>query len=459
MNLWRSNSYIEIFGASESFLARLSHHLCVPVADDPKLAHRFGSSFVYEGQRYASLVHGNRVASGLLPYVTALAEHYREPYDVRDLRIVPEDRVPWWSLQVKSRPYQEGVQKRILECGGVGVIDAPPRAGKTLMAMRAIDTYAVPTVYLAPSLPIVRQTYEVMKKVFGDDFVSRLDGDTKPSERDITKPIVIATAASASRQPREWWDTRELLIIDEFHHAAAETYHLINDLASNCYYRLCFTGTHFRTGDDGLAMDAICSQVLYTIPVEYLIREGFLTPPRVAFMPVLGAAGVASSRWESVYRNGIVQNAPRNLVAARLADHMGNALGLPTIVLVRQRAHADELGQMIPGSVVVKGGETMLTNSTITAFREGSVPVIIGTSVIGEGVDVPTASVLIYAAGGNPGVQMMQSYFRPLTAAPGKTVARIYDFMDENNGILQNQSQNRLSFARARLGSTRVTEL
>ena len=126
------------------------------------------------------------------------------------------------------------------------------------------------------------------------------------------------------------------------------------------------------------------------------------------------------------------------------------------IVLTRRRAHADLLGSLIHNAVVVKGGEGVLSSRAVHDFQEGRHQVIVGTTVIGEGVDVPRASALVFASGGNDGVMMMQSYFRPLTARPGKEVGRIYDFIDSHHGTLRKHSENRIAMARAQLGAARV---
>jgi superfamily II DNA or RNA helicase len=339
----------------------------------------------------------------------------------------------------------------------IGVVDAPPRSGKTLMAARAIDVLGQPTVMLAPSVAIVKQSYEVFVKHFGYDLVARLDGDATTEEKDLSKPIVIATAQSAVRQPREWWDTRRMLVIDEFHHAAADTYHQINDLARTCYFRLMFTGTHFRTGEDRLAMEAICSQVLHKVGISELVSAGFLAPPRVVYAPVQ-AQSLASGDWQKVYRHCIVESEERNHLVSHVARTLaGN--GIPTIVLVRHIKHAYTLKDMIPNSTVVKGGESALTGKSIEEFRQGSIPVLIGTTVIGEGVDLPNAGALVYASAGGSGVQQMQSYFRPLTAAPGKAVGLIYDFMDNHHATLSRWSRDRMSFTRSHLGEHSVVEL
>ncbi len=454
MHIWRSNASAEIHGAPPWFLQYAARHLSVPVPAGQKPGERFGSIWWYEDEPWGSLVHiegtSARIAPGLAGYVLELAELYRLPASVHDTRERPEDQIPWWSVSAKWRPYQDDAHRAVL-ASETGVIDAPPRSGKTLMAARIIDTLARPTLCVAPTVAIVRQTYDVFCEHFGEDMVARLDGSARPHQRDISKPIVIATAPSAVRQSAEWFATREALLIDEFHHAAAETYHRISSKAVNAYYRYMLTGTHFRTGADALAMQAVCSNVIHRIRVQDLIPE-YLVVPRVVFCPVGAKPLGYTIDWREAYDLGIVEHEERNDLIARLATMLAIDNGIPTLVLVKRRAHADALGERIPESCVVKGGQAVLTSREVKRFLDGHHQVLIGTTVLGEGVDVPRAAALIYASAGADGVTMMQSYFRPLTAAPGKTVGRIYDFQDHHHRTLREHAGKRMSFVQRQLG-------
>jgi len=322
------------------------------------------------------------------------------------------------------------------------------------MAARTIDAYAVPTLFLAPSVQIVAQTFRTFRKIWGDDLVARIDGDASPSERDPSKQIVVATIASALTLPPEWWATRQMLVVDEFHHAASDSYHRANQLAVNAYYRYGWTGTHFRTGDDRLAMEAVCSTVIARLPVGYLVAGGWLARPRVVFASV-EAKPSGGHNYQEAYEAGIVECRERNDLVVFIATQLGEQ-GIPTIVLTRRRAHADALGARIPNAVTVKGGEGALTSRAVSDFLAGRHGCIVGTTVIGEGVDVPRAAALIYAAGGSDGVGMMQSYFRPLTAHEGKAVGRIYDFVDSHHGMLRRHTTHRIEMAREQLGAANV---
>ena len=458
MHLWRGNSFTDIHGAPDWFLISLRRHLSIPISGDMKTGERFGSKFMDKGEWYGSLIDGNRVTSGLTWHVEQLAKWYSNqgyhvPCEVHDRRKRPIDQHPLFSVQAKWRPYQDIIHKIIVR-EGVGIIDAPPRSGKTFMAARAIDTFAVPTLYIAPTVTIVSQTYKVLLNYFGEDLVARLDGAAHPSQKDISKMIVVATASSAVRQKKEFYDTRDLIIVDEAHHTAAESYHKINKLADNIYYRLCFTGTYWRTGNDGLAMEALCAQVLHRLEIADLIPE-YLVQPFVYYIPFRDKP-VRGKDWREAYVNGIVECDARNALVCSTANQLVDN-GIPTIVLVQRRAHADFLGEIIPNSRVAKGGEGILTSNTINKFLGGDFFCLIGTSVIGEGVDLPNAAAVVYASGGGDSVHLMQSYFRPFTAFPDKQWGRVYDFKDLHHPTLQRHSRDRINCARRFLGENVYT--
>lgn len=459
----RGNAWAQVHGAPAWLLECLARHLAVPVeAVTPEAliklqtGSRFSRTFVVDGLIWGSLVWGDQIPAGLTRHAQAVCGHYGQPCVVRDVRRRPAQGYPWHSLQdVTWRPYQDRAHEAALHMGS-GVIVAPPRSGKTLLQARLIDVLALPTVVFAPTVAIVGQTYRRFAQIWGADLVGRLDGEAKPDQRDVSRPIVVSTIASALRLPAEWWATRELLIWDEFHHSAAESWHTLNQRAAHIYHRYGFTGTHFRSGEDALAMHAVLGDVIADISIDELIKEGFLACPRVMWLRhTTGKLALDTPRYETLYRKGIAEWAPRNEAVANVTKALQER-GEPTIVLTKRRAHADLLGKMIDDSIVVKGGEGAQTTNAIADFLKGRFSVLIGTTVIGEGVDLPRASALVYAAGGSGGVQMMQSYFRPMTAHEGKPYGRVYDLWDSHVETLRRQSAERIQFARAQLGSGRV---
>jgi superfamily II DNA or RNA helicase len=153
--------------------------------------------------------------TGLVPRVCRLARKFRyQPY-VDDRRMRPDEEMPEFPA-VGLRPYQQAAVKAALEAGR-GVLDLPPRAGKTRIGAELQRRLGYPTVWLAPTERIVAQTADVLEGHFGAHYVHALDRASDAAWlRD--RRIVVMTAAMAARLPAEWYQPRQVILVDEFHH-------------------------------------------------------------------------------------------------------------------------------------------------------------------------------------------------------------------------------------------------
>ena len=80
----------------------------------------------------------------------------------------------------------------------------------------------------------------------------------------------------------------------------------------------------------------------------------------------------------------------------------------------------------------------------LDALERREATAVVGTSVIGEGRDVPAADALVYAAGGKSRVKVKQDYFRVLTEHAGKRVGIIVDAADTQHKTLVGHAADRL---------------
>lgn len=64
-------------------------------------------------------------------------------------------------------------------------------------------------------------------------------------------------------------------------------------------------------------------------------------------------------------------------------------------------------------------------------FKQGKIDVLISSTILDEGADLPSIETLILAGGGKAEHRQIQRIGRALRAAPGKDRATIFDFMDE----------------------------
>ena len=76
-------------------------------------------------------------------------------------------------------------------------------------------------------------------------------------------------------------------------------------------------------------------------------------------------------------------------------------------------------------------------------FGNKKIKILIST-VVNEGVNIPSMDVIIMAGGGKSNKQTVQRVGRALRKAEGKSEAVIIDFMDADGGMLQRHSKARL---------------
>ena len=230
------------------------------------------------------------IPSGLLPRLLRACAKMRFPYELHDLRTRPEEQIPeFCGKTLVDRDYQIAAVENAIKSGR-GVLDMPPRSGKTRVGCEIQRRLALNTVWLAPTDRIVQQTRDVLEGFFGKHYVVHQVG-TRGQEKAAQARVVVCTAATADRLSPEFYASREIIIVDEFHHAAAKTYRDIFAKCRHVYYRFGLTGTFFRSGEDGLAMHALLSNTLHKVSSRELLCKGFLVPTRSLFPP---------SRWPTV---------------------------------------------------------------------------------------------------------------------------------------------------------------
>jgi superfamily II DNA or RNA helicase len=383
--------------------------------------------------------------AGLTTMVERLLKKYRVEYTVEDRRERPFEDLPLHS-GIKLRSYQTPLVDAALNLGR-GVVVASPRSGKTTMLGAVIDQNPLPTLWTAPTRAIVRQTVASLRRLLklgpGNDGVMEVLGGWPSSMKGQREAngarVVVTTVASAVKFPESFWRTRKQLIYDEFHHAGADNGDIINNLAAPIFHRYGMTGTHFRSYEETeIRMHALIADVVGRVGVTELIQGGWLVPADIVFLPIV-APEIPEVSGDEAYARGIKYHEARNACSAWAATTLA-AGGRRVIVLVKHVDHGEILAGLIPGSVFVKGEDGDGVDENIGRFNRGEIRILIGTSVLGEGIDLPAADALVYAKGGSASVTFTQDYFRVLTGAEGKYPAVIVDFADRHNAFLMHQS-------------------
>jgi len=168
------------------------------------------------------------------------------------------------SSTFELRDYQDEALLSWKRAGRRGVVVLPTGAGKTVLALKAIEELGEATLVVVPTLVLVDQWRKELEEAFGVD-VGVLGG----GRRDV-RPITVSTYDSASIRAPSIGNRFRLLVLDEVHHLPAPSYILdeVHHLPAPSYRRIGFMYTApYRLGltatlskDEG-AVDAITEMV------------------------------------------------------------------------------------------------------------------------------------------------------------------------------------------------------
>lgn len=397
--------------------------------------------------------------TGLLPHALRHCEKNGYPFQINDTRVKPGLDVPDL-VNIPLRDYQQDAVAQAMPTGR-GVLDMPPRSGKTRTMCEITRQLAIPTVWIAPTDRIVVQTQRVLEGFFGNNYSTHLVGAQEDNVTGaMTRRIVVCTAATAGRLPAVFFQSRKCIVVDEWHHAAAPTYKGIFKHLDHVYYRYGMTGTFFRSGEDVLAMHSLLSNTIYKITSPELLSRGYIVPSYVAFVPVPGPRlrGLDRTFQLGHGKHGIHEHSLRQQLAAHAALLLWK-IGRKVLVLVGTKKQGRMLRRILlallpptPSSAQFKSVEFVSTDmarktqlEVLDSFETSDeVKVLIGTSILGEGVDLPTADALVYAKGEKAEVTLTQNIYRTCTAVEGKRDAIVVDFGDRHHRKLFQHSLERL---------------
>lgn len=324
-------------------------------------------------------------------------------------------------------------------------------SGKTRMGQEIHRRISLPTLWVAPTTNIVEQTVNSFTEHFGKNYAEQIKG-SKGWRKQKHLQVSVCTYKTAAVLPTEFYQRHEVLVFDEFHHAASRTIQTISEKAEHMFYRFGLTGTHYRSGSDRMAMDGVLSRVLASINPQDLIDGGYLVPADVLFVPSGGDRIPSDTDPQSVVSLGVWNNDGRNASVSWCASTLAH-YGRKVVVLVGTKAQSrfveDQIGEyMDPARIAVVNTDVhaKTCSKRISDFVHTTrYQVIIGTSMIGEGTDLPDADALVYAPGGKAQVGLVQAAYRICTASEGKPSRSILvDFTDRHTSSAKRHAETRL---------------
>lgn len=320
---------------------------------------------------------------------------------------------------------------------GAGLVVMATGLGKTwLAAFHARELQARTLLFVAHREEILRQSRDVFRTVLPACDAGLLVGD----ERAVGSSYLFASVQSLGRHLEQLEPERfEMIVVDEFHHAAARTYRQIIE-----HFRPAFILGLTATPDrlDGADLLALCSDnLVYQCGLAEGIERGELCP--FEYWAQRDVADFSPIPW----RNGRFD--PSSLAAAieteARAEQEFEAWrergGERTLGFCCSVSHADFMADYFSArgvrAVAVHSGPTSADRRlAIERLKSGVIDVIFSADLFNEGVDVPTLDTVLMLRPTDSPVIFLQQLGRGLRTAPGKAALRVIDFIGNHRTFL-----------------------
>ena len=364
----------------------------------------------------------------------------------------------------EPRPYQTEALVAWKAARGRGVVVLPTGAGKTQVAMMAIDDRRRDTLVVAPTLDLVRQWYDLLRATFPIPI-----GLVGGGEHDV-RPITVTTYDSAYTQMEHLGSRFGLVVFDECHHLPGAAYALAARFAI-APYRLGLSATPERSDGRESDLDELVGPFVYRRDIVELSGDYLsdydtehvsvaLSPEeraeydaeRAIYRAFVQSNGIrmgSRSGWSEFIMLSTRSPEGRRAMAgyrrqrelalaapAKLdyVEHLLHVHRRDRAILFTQdnaTAHALSLRFLIP--TITHQTKVRERSAILAGLASGAYGAVATSKVLNEGVDVPDANVAIVVSGSGSVREHVQRLGRVLRKRDGKR-AVLYELVTADTG-------------------------
>lgn len=255
---------------------------------------------------------------------------------------------------------------------------------------------------------------------------------------------------------QDFLDTIVLGVYDEVHSVKGDGYYTTVLATRNALMKVGLTGSIDYSQPVLIQkLKGTFFRKINTIRNKEMIDRGVSADLEVVLTPIRNTiidgeeVTINERDWHSVYEKGIVKNEYRNALIARMAQ-LWYEKGEVVLIVVSRIEHGERIAELlnqlkVPHHYIYGELEDEERQGALNSVKQGDLDVLISSTIIDEGVDVPRLSVLINSAGMKSLRQTLQRTGRILRKKEDGRNATVIDFMDYTHRVLLNHSQNRLN--------------
>jgi len=335
-----------------------------------------------------------------------------------------------------------------------GIIAIATNGGKTEVACLVTAALRLPTLFLVPGKELLHQTAKRFTKRLrlSDSDPCGVVGDGIWKEGTWVTVASVPTLFQnlAKERTRNLLDRTQLIFIDECHHSASDSWYLVLR-ACNAFFRFGMSGTPLkRTDGADLRLVGATGPLIAEIRNKELIQRGISNKVKIEFIRVDKPDIDPATPYQDTYQLGIVDNPYRNRDLCKKIEELVS-LKKSIIVLVKEIQHGDRLNEnlwnyckSVPHQFI-NGKETSeVRQKALIDFEKGELPVLIATSILDEGVDIPNIDVMVLAGGGKSSIKTLQRIGRGLRKGGSSDTLIVIDTADFQHEYLLKHSLQRL---------------
>ena len=333
-------------------------------------------------------------------------------------------------MRREPRPFQSDALNAWLHHKGQGVVVLPTGAGKSHLALMAIDAKRRATLVVVPTLDLVRQWYDLLGSAFGVP-VGVIGGGEYSLES-----LTVTTYDSAYIHMENIGNRFGMIVFDECHHLPSEAYALA---AAQCLapYRLGLSATPERTDGRDQLLEQLVGHTVYrkdiielsgsyladydvrTIRVELSEQEreeydqeraiytGYLRSSGIRMGSARGwsdfimraSQTVEGQRAMAAYRRQkeLAVAAPEKLKV--LWDLLINHRNDRVLIFTQDNRTAYRISKQFLVPVITHQTKVSERSAILREFSSGRYNAVVTSKVLNEGVDVPDANVAVIISG------------------------------------------------------------
>jgi superfamily II DNA or RNA helicase len=328
-----------------------------------------------------------------------------------------------------------------------GTLSAPTGSGKTVMALYIISKRRQPALIVVHTKDLAHQWVRRIEEFLGvpADEVGFIGGGRKV----IGEKITVALVQSLYKCAEEAAQQVGFLVVDECHRCPSRTFtEAVSEFDSK--YMLGLSATPWRRDKLTKVIFWHLGDLHHKVDQRRLVESGDVLSAEVIvretdFKPYYNPINEYSKMMSEL----TADDKRNHLIASDIARETDSIAGI-CLVLSDRKKHCETLQALlrykhkVVAELLTGDLSDVQRQAVLDRLNQGNVKVLVATGqLIGEGFDHQDLSSLFLVTPIKFSGRVMQYLGRVLRPAPGKSKARVYDYVDVNVDVLVNAARSR----------------